>query len=287
MAEEADSGKTPALTLSDEHLLGLIREGRVDAEIAVRMGISNAEVKARIERMLAQSGLRQRSDFITPPEPETSALENDASPIEQKPRTLSVHNAVLAVVGALAMGVSVGWVIRDKQAGEQSDQVSVPDGGIDPDGNAYIIRLPTPGVVVLPKFQPALGSSDTKPPISGTNLGALFLSSIGGPQPTVNLDRDAAGHQVVAIAGNARIGTVTTLPWRITRRSTSDVVLEQNINGSYLTLTIEAADEFTRVGRVIDLITITSTGPDGPRVKLWVEGAPWLFTADGRLVVYL
>ena len=39
------------LTEQEQRLLDLIRDGRVDAEIAVRLGISNVEAKERIEQL--------------------------------------------------------------------------------------------------------------------------------------------------------------------------------------------------------------------------------------------
>ena len=52
------------LSPTDEQLLTLLREGRVDAEIAVRLGITTGDVKARLERIAARFGVSGRSEIL-------------------------------------------------------------------------------------------------------------------------------------------------------------------------------------------------------------------------------
>ncbi len=69
MADDADWQSPNLLTSSEEQLLALIREGRVDAEIAVRLGISNAEVKARTVRLAGKLRVADRSELRDGPAP--------------------------------------------------------------------------------------------------------------------------------------------------------------------------------------------------------------------------
>jgi hypothetical protein len=61
----------PAIELTDaeQRLLEHIRAGTVDAEIAVRLGITNAEVKSRTERLAAMLGVDDREALRAPPAP--------------------------------------------------------------------------------------------------------------------------------------------------------------------------------------------------------------------------
>lgn len=53
---------TPApLTPTEERILALIREGRVDAEIAVQLGLSVGDLKARVERLMTKTGATSRA----------------------------------------------------------------------------------------------------------------------------------------------------------------------------------------------------------------------------------
>jgi DNA-binding NarL/FixJ family response regulator len=56
MNERPAGDDEPAIALSatEEHLLAYIRAGVVDAEIAALMGLSNGDVKARVERLAAK-----------------------------------------------------------------------------------------------------------------------------------------------------------------------------------------------------------------------------------------
>ncbi len=169
MTDEAGLGGEE-LSPTDAAILEMIREGRYDAEIASRLFISTADVKARIERMLAQGGLRERSDFIALPEQEAEAPALDSPPSRRQPRTMSVHNAILAVVGALAIGGGVGWVVRDEQAGREPEQ----NGPGFEDLYEQILRNPAvhletvpSGTVAAAHAQTALASVVTYGPVEG------------------------------------------------------------------------------------------------------------------------
>ncbi|MDZ7728965.1 MAG: hypothetical protein U5Q44_12630 [Dehalococcoidia bacterium] len=50
----------PQLTPTEHAILDGIREGRVDAEMAARLGISIAEVKRRVENLMSIAGVEER-----------------------------------------------------------------------------------------------------------------------------------------------------------------------------------------------------------------------------------
>jgi DNA-binding CsgD family transcriptional regulator len=103
MPGDADAGQF-SVTPSEERLLTMLRDGRVDAEIAVRLGISTAEVKERIERLAAKLGASDR------PALRGWALNEPAGP-EQRPipRSAAAHKVPQWwAVAALALGLAVG-----------------------------------------------------------------------------------------------------------------------------------------------------------------------------------
>lgn len=290
MTEEAATSGNE-LSPTDAAILEMIREGRYDAEIASRLFISTADVKARIERMLAQGGLRERNDFMTPPEPEPTTADDAPPPFERQPRTMPVHNAVLAVVGALAIGVGVGWVVRDEQSGGQatanSSQVDSNPRRLEP-------------VLIFPQYEPTQNAAVAERVATiqaatrtqtaarvATDIGPLFFTSSGVQQTIADLDLDGSNYQTVTLAGTSKIGLVSLDQWAIKRRSTSDAELEVQVRGKYLTLKIETAAGATLIQRDGDVIVIASSDGSNPKVKFRIDGAQWSLGLDGRLVVYL
>ncbi|MGI8925653.1 MAG: hypothetical protein ACR2HN_03275 [Tepidiformaceae bacterium] len=110
--------RTPAaaLTPTEEMVLGFIRAGAMDAEIAVRIGCSIADVKARVASLLAKAGADERVALRTW-EPATAAAgSGQALPVPPgaaprgAARARSLSPLVgLAVVAVLA--VSAAWAL--------------------------------------------------------------------------------------------------------------------------------------------------------------------------------
>ena len=290
MTEEARPGGD-GLSPTDAAILEMIREGRYDAEIASRLFISTADVKARIERMLAHGGLRERSDFITPPKPEQEPPAADAPPFERQPRMMSVHNAVLAVVCALAIGVGVGWVVRDERTDRverASDQSTVrpaddlPSGADDSFTSGdfeELLRLLRSGVVALPQ-------TSALPRAAAWELGSLFTAD--GVSATVDsLSCDGDGRQIVQLVEPSTIETTGLTEWTVQRRTTGELTLTTKVRDRVVILRLETLDEKTHFDREGTTVRVSTTDGSRPRFQLWVDGAQWSLGLDGRLVVYL
>lgn len=228
MTDEAGLGGEE-LTPTDAAILEMIREGRYDAEIASRLFISTADVKARIERMLAQGGLRERSDFIALPEQDAEAPALDSPPSRRQPRTMSVHNAMLAVVGALAIGIGVGWVVRDEQKDrtERADdqplarQAERPSSS-EPDSFSsgdldLLLRIMSSGSIDL--------TQTSRVPSAATwELGSLFTVN-GTPVTVGSLSYNGNGRQIVELVGSAEIEAAGMTDWTVQRRTTGELTL--------------------------------------------------------------
>ncbi len=113
MPGDADAAPAFALTPPEEQLLALIRDGRVDAEIAVRLAISNAEVKERIERLAAKLGVRDRAALRDGVADEALAAGAAPAPVRQRWRRVRIPAAV-------AMGIVIGAAVT---------AVALHDGG--------------------------------------------------------------------------------------------------------------------------------------------------------------
>lgn len=289
MTEEAGPGGNE-LSPTDAAIIEMIREGRYDAEIASRLFISTADVKARIERLLAQGGLHERSDFITPPKPEQEPPASDAPPFERQPRMMSVHNAVLAVVCALAIGVGVGWVVRDEQSDRverASDQSVVrpaddlPSGADDSFTSGdfeELLRLLRSGVIALPQTSPL-------PRAAAWELGSLFTAD--GVSAVDSLSYDGDGRQIVQLVEPSTIETAGLTEWTVQRRTTGELTLTTKVRDRVVILRLETLDEKTRFDREGTTVRVSTTDGSRPRFQLWVDGAQWSLGLDGRLVVYL
>jgi hypothetical protein len=104
-----EAGRENALSEQEQQLLDLIRAGKVDAEIAVRLGVSNAEVKERIERLMWRRGARYRDDLRRSeagPAPGPVASTGGS----RSPKSLAA--IATTVIALLAVGFACGWLLR-------------------------------------------------------------------------------------------------------------------------------------------------------------------------------
>lgn len=110
------------LSPSERSLLDLIRGGRVDAEIAVRLGIENRQVKARIEMLMARAGVATRGelrDWVEPEDDEVIAIPAAPEAVLPPPRghrrriPLPALLSVVAAVGGAA--IALGWLVSTNE----------------------------------------------------------------------------------------------------------------------------------------------------------------------------
>ncbi len=125
--------ETDGLTPGEQHVLALIREGRLDAEIAVRLGVSVGDVKDRIQRILRKLDLHERRDLLDPSaERRVPAHEDeviiDATGGQPAPPARLAWPSLPAKVAAgavlLASGVfaaSWAWSLGEPAAGDARD----------------------------------------------------------------------------------------------------------------------------------------------------------------------
>src|SRR5688572_9746063 len=103
------------LSATDQRIVDFIREGLKDAEIAVRVGISTGDVKARIERLAARLGVDGREGL------RAARLASDPA-VEALPTTSNRRwrAAILpaAVSGALIVGLAVGFAVGSRRDDE-------------------------------------------------------------------------------------------------------------------------------------------------------------------------
>ncbi len=103
------------LTQSERSLLDLVRDGRVDAEIAVRLGIENRLVKARLATLMARAGVATRAELREWVEPEDEPLPAVEAPVEITPKPASRRRLPASAFASIAVAVggaamALGWL---------------------------------------------------------------------------------------------------------------------------------------------------------------------------------
>ncbi len=158
----------------DAYLLQLLRDGKVDAEIAVRLGISTTEVKMRVAALCARAGvftryeLRQWIESLDLDAPDLPPLESTAEPpamsATHPSRTPVVLRTVASVAAAMAcIAGLVSWNERPDAATHipvKAALISIPayngprptNTGKDPDAPLAVVSqlaLPLPAGTTL------------------------------------------------------------------------------------------------------------------------------------------
>ncbi len=177
--------ETDGLTPGEQHVLALIREGRLDAEIAVRLGVSVGDVKDRIQRILRKLDLSERRDLLDPsaerrvPAPEAEVIIDATGGRPAPPTRAALWTLVAKVVAApviLAIGAMWIWSgdsgARDGQLPYEEALIRISDETIA----GRLVESGTPGVYVL-----APAASPTPSPPSPAEV----VNGIAFPQMTV------------------------------------------------------------------------------------------------------
>jgi len=138
-----------SITPPERQLLDLIREGKVDAEIAVRLGISNAEAKARTARLASKLGVRDKAGLreLASRQAGLSSGATTRTEIEQLRGGLlrwKLTSAALAVAVVAALGV--GWLLA-RGDGDQDPGAAVRD---EPTATTTLAPLATPSPTPSP-----------------------------------------------------------------------------------------------------------------------------------------
>jgi DNA-binding CsgD family transcriptional regulator len=247
------------LTPPEEQLLALIREGRVDAEIAVRLGITNRDVKERIERLAAKLGVRDRAelrDEAGEAEPGPLWLDERVRPLPSQPRwPLAVAGLAGLLIGAGAMWLAMRGP-ADSGTGPPSSEEVFP---------SVTVRLGGP----LPN-PTATARSTTIAGRTMLDAGQLFLINehVGGVtsedtrEDLIVITLDDAG--VFRFDGGA-------MKWTLFGSSRKSLGLAGDLNGETVTLTFSAVGETWFLFGGDDSVGVYASDGSEPRVAAWVS----------------
>lgn len=166
-----------AFRATDQALIEMVREGRVDAEIAVRLGLSAGAIEDRIAAVCSELGLAGRSELAryTGTLPGTEDARN---PEPTPGRGVSLVT-VASLVAGLAVAAVAGWRMLDR--GASTDDL--PNEAVaQPVATAVILAAPTrvagPAVNGVPVQDAAIGAPESLP--AGTTLLVLRTDAANG-----------------------------------------------------------------------------------------------------------
>ncbi len=167
-------------------VLALVREGRYDAEIAVRLGLSNEEVKRRIAAICTKLGMADRAalrgdvtagfastddrddwspliDFTSDPLPRESAPTESYEPVETGGR--NPYPAIVGMLLALGVAALAAWWTL----GPSSEETQPEDPGVlsitDDPGTIIAGHLPVapnPGTTIIARVPVAPDAISTQ-----------------------------------------------------------------------------------------------------------------------------
>jgi DNA-binding CsgD family transcriptional regulator len=89
----------PGLSIREQQVFRLVREGRMDSEIAVRIGVGTGEVKQTVGVLMSKCGVRDRAGLV--------AWEPDAPPAARRPWVERLADRMGATVGGLVFALIV------------------------------------------------------------------------------------------------------------------------------------------------------------------------------------
>lgn len=268
------------LSPQEEALLELVREGRVDAEIAVRLGISNRDVKDRVEALAAKLGVPGREGLLS--DLALSVWEETAArPVPVfRPRVSERRSYGFVALIALTLGAAMAvaalnlWDKADTQAtdGREGPVVISPAG--TPGRTGWVTPLASA------PSDPAPRNPTRRPTtIAGRamlDLGPLFTVPVYvGTHPSGIRDIQTREELlVVTLDGEAVIelenGTST---WRFLGRGPAYLTLDTQLpNEDTLAVHFSAVGDTRFLLGAKGSFGIYTTRPDArPTVAIWAE----------------
>ena len=290
MTQERPEFSRPSLAPSEEMMLRWIRDGLVDAEIAVRLGISNQEVKERISRLASRMGVRDRDGLRAsqfPRVPESAAEEDETEVVVERSGWRFPGNPlVLPIVGILLLGIGfIVWASGDSEDSaetDRSDFVSSPD-------SFPIVHLSAEDSDNIAAALAQLGRGSREPTqvvrASGTAvaevrngksvfaLGRLFyISRNWTAVDSVSMDGERVRVKL-ADQGVFRYDN-GTVAWQPRNASSPGGTFVTTLGGTQVTLHLEPGDEFTDfLYGDDDSMGIFSRGSGPPVVFVWMDRA--------------
>ncbi len=249
MADGANDDKTPAPGLSDpeQTLLALIRDGRMDAEIAVRLGLPTGEVKARIERLQAKLAVESRAE-LRDWQPGRAHEGATAAPAERRPLARRGHP--LAIAGGIAVLCVVllgGWIVTRGASGTavpaRPPTLSADSGTLE--GSRATAAAQLAAVTPVPVAPSPPGAQ-----VDGRqvyDVGRMFVVGNHAYDAVASVDaRETLTVVTLAGAGVVQMDGGAGITWS---NSASDyqASLRARVGGVDLTLSIWASDQHTHL----------------------------------------
>ena len=260
----------------------MVRAGIVDAEIAVRLGLSTAEVKQRIEQMARRHGVGGREGLKR-----VEARPASAEPADAPTLKLPVR-AVAAVAAALAIGLGVGMLVG-RENSEGGTEISV---GATPTARAVqgigLTEVPPPKETRLPETVYEIVVVGGRRMI---NTGQFFRSPYGPSTSWMTSVVTREALTFVALNGHGLADPGGHIKWESNSAST---VYTASLAGRRVDLYFAPGNESTRILKAGAVMTVYSVEVgEPPVIAAWAAeqfGTARLavsFNAAGELLVAL
>lgn len=288
MTDERDWQRPFELSPSEEMILGWIRDGLVDAEIAVRLGVSNADVKERIERLVTKVGVPSRAE-LREPEPEAEPVDaGEPEGLGWLEPVLEVRrwrpNPVILLV-VVVVGAGLAWGLanfRDPRPAEDdfanellrldvARYITLEDLRITWDPTVTPLRAPTP----------ATQRRDGRLMYDGGRVFVVERLDSG----IASVEKLDHGLRVTLTGQGVFRFENATVKWIPQPSGPEERVFAGWIDGKVFDLHIEPGDEWTDfLYGDWDTIGIFSRGSGAPVVNIWVS---WrrIEVEDGHLYI--
>lgn len=254
------------LTPSEEQLLEFIRDGRVDAEIAVRLGISNAEVKERTERLARKMRARDRAEL------RSGAPEEELAPADDTPRR-TVRDSTIgrwrAATAALAILVTAMAVFVFVTRGDGANEA--------PTVAAAVPSVPIGDVTVTPEPQPTPTAHtivlDGRVMLDAGQLFKGGAQPVGGSGGVVPASVEARESLLVVELEWAAVLQFGSGPaeWSLWGAGPHVVQLVGNIGNVTYLVAFYAQDGTEFIFGDDDSVSAYSRGPGGPEIAIWAS----------------
>jgi DNA-binding CsgD family transcriptional regulator len=268
MPGDAEPAVSLELTPPEEQLLALIREGRVDAEIAVRLGITNRDVKERIERLVAKLGVRDRAELrdATPDE------DQPAPALPPGPDRTAAPVPRMWLAGAGLLGLAVGVALTWFAMRETGETVTLADFF----ANNSPVAIESAGDRSAAVGSPTATATTRSTTIAGRtmlDLGQMFARP-GNPGVVTNSDA-REDLLVVELVGSAVIRLASpSVEWRRTGGGLLSLNLTAKVAGLDVALFFQVADGTEFLLGAQDSVGIYAKGSARPQLVVWAEGGP-------------
>lgn len=243
----------PSLSDSDNRLLDLIREGRVDAEIAVRLGLSTGEVRERTAELARRLGVAGKVELRALREPRgVPVADGPVSDLRSSPPTRRVF-AAAAAAGVVLFAIGV-WLGRFS-AGEKGPDLVVVSAG----SPTAVVTQPPPT-----REPPPVLTIDGE---SYLGLGQI-VSVPGHPFPAVVAVEQREALAIVTLAGPGLV----QFQGPYLRPVRNGSVYAETIDGTPpIAIFALPADENTELFPIDGGVAVYAKGDALPRLLVWAS----------------